>query len=421
MLIILLGLLLVFFFFYDQERIIHYLLVFFLLFDMVDGFYTETKIFPLIRYLLPLTIIIFYILRNKALLVSDFVFLILIFYLTLLLIFIPGDLITSAKNYASILIALLMIIVGRHEALTKSFFNKFEPFNRFMMLTLVTYLFLANIFKFGSSYTESFSTGFLFHSRMYIAPIIIFMSLYYLFNNKGNNKYFRLLDIGLVLINIIFLLINTRRTTWGMLLIGIFIYIMINREVIFKMILVVGILIFGLIVSYPLYEEVLTKQLEKRERIQDFDTYEEEGRWLETLYLIQYHKMNQNPYELLFGVKFFDTIEFTQMFFGRERSIHSDINMILYSTGILGMILFFIFYFHYFINGFWKINPTTRQIFFPLLAMFLLVQFPGRFIGIFTYAPLLMFLLAGAKFSRKFERGKKIMKSQKRHFIELTN
>jgi CDP-diglyceride synthetase len=99
----------------------------------------------------------------------------------------------------------------------------------------------------------------------------------------------------------------------------------------------------------------------------------------------------------------FDTFDFGVKYFGRDRPIHSDINMIFYSTGMVGFILFIWFFIRYFFIGNRYISNDNRKLYYPLLIIFLIVLVPGRFIGTLTYAPLLMFLLSAIKFNDRFE------------------
>ena len=168
------------------------------------------------------------------------------------------------------------------------------------------------------------------------------------------------------------------------------------------MIVLLFMLISALIISYPLYQDRLMGQLEKRERIESLDSYEEEGRYLETFYLIDYHKNKGDVAELLFGVNLFDTFDFGTKYFGRDRPIHSDINMIIFSTGFIGMFLFIIFFSHYFFKDNNIIPINNKKLFYPLLISFLIVLVPGRFIGTLTFPPLLMMLLTGLKYSEQF-------------------
>jgi O-antigen ligase len=98
-------------------------------------------------------------------------------------------------------------------------------------------------------------------------------------------------------------------------------------------------------------------------------------------------------------VKVFDTESFGLKYFGVGRHIHSDINMIIYSTGLVGLMLFIIFFCHYLWIGNSRMDSKSKKLYYPLLFMFLFVLLPGRFIGIFTFGPLLMLLMSGIKYS----------------------
>jgi hypothetical protein len=232
---------------------------------------------------------------------------------------------------------------------------------------------------------------------MYIFPIVVFLALHYIITKREPSKLLVAFDLAFILVNVVIILINTRRTAMGMLVVAMMVYGAMDRKLILKMVVTGLIFVAALIASYPLYEQTLSAQLEKRERIQDLDTYQEEGRVLETIYIMDHHQRTQSIREILFGVKLFDTYEFGEFYFGRDRPIHSDYNMIFYSTGLVGLALFAWFFIHYFLMNNRRMNGLNRRIYYPFLAMFVLVLFPGRFIGTLTYAPLLLLILAATK------------------------
>lgn len=397
MVLFVLAFFLVLAFFYDSKIFIYALMVFFVLFDMFDGFYEDEKILAAMRYIIPLFLISFFVIKKSALKKSDFIFIVLNLYLIVLLVYSPGDFIISTRNVLAILLTLLMIPVGRCIGRQHNFLDEFEGFNRFLLIIIPVYIGFANIFHIGESYSEAFTTGFLITSRMYIVPIVVFLAIHYVISNKDRSWVVKGIDLVFVLINICILIINTRRTAMGMLAGALLVYAILNRRLIFKMAILSLFFISALVVSYPLYEQMLMAQLEKRERIQNIETYEEEGRYLETFYIFDHHARRQNIFEILFGVKLFDTYDFGARYFGRDRPIHSDINMIFYSTGIVGTFLFVLLFLHYFFRGNQRISFQNKKIYYPLLIMFLMVLLPGRFIGTLTFAPFLMLALSAVK------------------------
>lgn len=388
---------LVFIFFYNQKIFIYALMVFYVLFDMFDGFYEDEKMFAAMRYIIPLTFISIYIIKEAILRKSDLLFITVGIYMLVLLVYSEGDIILSGKTVLAVLLTLLMIPVGRYLGHRVNFLEEFEPFNRFLLIGLPFYVLMANIFRFGESYSDSFTTGFLVTSRIYIIPIVVFLAIHYFISNKGRTWLIKGLDLTFILINIGVMIINTRRTAMGMITMALLIYVIFNRRLFFKMAILSVFIASVLALSFPLYEKILTAQMEKRERIQDLETYEEEGRVLETFYIFDHHSRRQSVSEVLFGIKLFDTVEFGNRYFGRDRPIHSDINMIFYSTGLVGLILFALLFFQYFFIGNRKIESQNRKIYYPLLVMFLIVLLPGRFIGTMTYAPFLMLALSAVK------------------------
>ena len=392
--------LLIVLFLYDTRMFVFAMIPYFVFFDMFDGFYDDNKAYAVIRYVVPLGLTLIYVFRYQTLKKSDGIFAALVLYLMLLWVINSGDLLVSTRALLSVLITFLMIPVGKHLGMQVDFIKEFEPYNRVLLYTIPLYIIAVNVLGIGGYYTEAFSTGNLITSRIYIVPIVVFMSVHYLLANPNKQLLVKLSDMALVLVNISILILNTRRTAFGMLAGAILIYALLNPKLLFKMALFLFIAIGGLVVSYPLYQDRLDAQLEKRDRIRNLDTYEEEGRYLETKYLLDYHERRSSLFEVFFGVKFFDSYDFGTKYFGRDRPIHSDINMIIFSTGLLGALLFALFFSHYFLRQNLQIASPNRKLFYPLLFMFFLVLIPGRFIGTLTYAPLLMLLLSTIKFGR---------------------
>ncbi|AWW32529.1 hypothetical protein DN752_21570 [Echinicola strongylocentroti] len=402
MILIFLSLVLIGYFIFDQKNFIYALMVFYLVFDMFDGFYKDLKVFAGIRYVLPLIMVMAYIIANKAFKKGDWIFLILTVYIIGLLMFNPGNFMLSAKTAFALIISLSMVLVGNFFGSKRDFIKEFEPYNRFMLIAIPLYLIMANVLHIGEAvYGGSFTTGFLGTSRMYIAPIVIFISIHYVLESKKSSMFLRIIDISFITLNIIFLVVITRRTSVGMLAFAIIAYAVLNRKIVFKLAMVVVSFLAIMVLTYPLYQEQLNAQLAERERITEVDNYSEtEPRYMETIFLYQHFKNSEDPSELLFGIQLFDTIDFGIKNFGYGRSIHSDINMLIYSTGLFGMLLFLIFFIHYFMIGNNKMNKENQRIFYPLLVMLLIVLVPGRFIGTFTFAPLIIFLLCAVKASR---------------------
>ncbi len=384
----------------DSRRLPFYVVVYFVLFDMFDGFYEDEKIFAAIKYLLPLGLLTLSFIKTSAIRNADQMLLMLIAFLFALLLYSPGDIVVSVRNVFAVMLTVLMIPAGRQLARNGNFLSEFQPFNRFLLMAIPLYIVAANIFHFGESYSDEFTTGFLITSRMYVLPIVVFMATHYLLARKVNGVLFTVTDVLFTLLSLAILIINTRRTALGMVAFSFLIYPFYNRRVAGKMILFLVVVIGGLIVSYPFYEKQLTAQLEKRDRIQDLETYEEEGRYLETLYILDYHGRHQRISEVLLGIKLFDTYDFGVRYFGRDRPIHSDINMLFFSTGLIGLVVFGIFFLRYFFIGNGRIDRTNRMVYYPLLLMLVMVLIPGRFIGTMTFAPLLILLLAGSKYEQ---------------------
>lgn len=407
MILIVLAIVLVLMFFNDPKQFPFYLVVYYVFYDMFDGFYQDNKIYAVLRYVVPLMLLFTYCFRYNVFKKLPGIFIVLITYLFGLWMMNSGDAIVTSRYMLAIIITLIMVPIGQHFAENihsgvlqerKDIITSFEKFNRILLIAIPLYIVYANKAGIGGFYSEAFSTGYLITSRIYIIPIVVFLAIHYILDSSENKGWMvKSIDITFILINVCIVLINTRRTALAMLLAAILIYSFYNRKLILKMVSLLFIVIAGLILSYPLYEDRLSAQLEKRERIVHVDTYEDEARILETLYIMDYHNRHKDVMEVLYGIKLFDTYDFGLKYFRRDRPIHSDINMIFFSTGLVGIIIFMMFFINYFVVGNNRILWNNKKLYFPLAIMLLITLLPGRFIGTLTFAPLLMLLLTGLK------------------------
>ncbi|MEI6946255.1 hypothetical protein V9K67_03575 [Paraflavisolibacter sp. H34] len=398
MILIALAVCLIIGFFVKPKHFPYLMIVYFVFYDMFDGFYKDDKIYSVFRYIVPLTLMFTYCFMYGVLKKLDLIFVTFMGYLFMLWAINAGDPIITARTMLSMILTLMMIPIGKHLSERDFFTLELEKYNRLLLIALPAYIIWANIVGIAGYYTDAFSTGYLITSRMYIVPMVVFLGFHYAMTNKDRHWMMKTVDIGAILVNICIMLLNTRRTALGMLLGGIFIYTYFNRQLVVKMVMLVFALIMALILAYPLYEARLTAQLEKRERIQNLDTYGEEPRALETLYIIDYHERNRDLAQLLFGIKLWDSYDFGVKYFGRDRPIHSDINMMLFSIGLFGELLFFSMVQFYFFRRNSRMHPYNKMLFYPFLAMLFMILLPGRFIGTLTFAPFLILLLTTLKY-----------------------
>src|SRR4051812_33924294 len=179
MILIVLAILLVVSFLIDTKPFPYRLMVYFVFYDMFDGFYKDDKIFALLRYMVPLTLILFYFVKYKVSKQLDSIFVILLTYLLLLWLFNPGDEIVTAKNVLPVILTLLMIPVGIHLGKTSDLIAEFRMYNRLLLIALPLYIIYANKVGIAGFYSDAFSTGFLITSRLYVIPIIVFLAIHY--------------------------------------------------------------------------------------------------------------------------------------------------------------------------------------------------------------------------------------------------
>lgn len=190
--------------------------------------------------------------------------------------------------------------------------------------------FTAGSFKFSRIYTGSF--------------VLLALPLAWLMTSGYRNRA----GLAVVAVVIIFILIlSTRRTSWLIVLTGVAVFAAYFIHHLPKMMMAAVGLLLGLLASYPMYEETLKAQLQKRQHVfvqqQGFEL-ESETRFEETL-AVWNERIHQSDLTLAwFGDHLFDSPGHYDQGIHGERPLHLDINIILHGAGLLGLLLFILFH-----------------------------------------------------------------------------
>ena len=85
MVLLVLAFLLILISLYNAKIFIYSLMVFFVMFDMFDGFYDDQKFFAAMRYIIPLFLLLFFVLRDSILKKTYLIFILVALYMLKLL------------------------------------------------------------------------------------------------------------------------------------------------------------------------------------------------------------------------------------------------------------------------------------------------------------------------------------------------
>lgn len=233
------------------------------------------------------------------------------------------------------------------------FYAYFQYFSRFsiqdemlrkmiLYMSIITILniIIANIFKLGwAGYSEDvgFYTGGIVSNMWYILGLIVLSSIALIYK-KRQNLYF--IITSLIILGI--LIIAFRRSAYIILGIsGISALLFLK----FKMQSIRVLIVFGVISIFvlPQFTELFEKQYDARTKT--FEKGLEEETRLKESKEIWTERFEKSPLLiLLFGEKPFITAEnYGAGDFG-DRPLHVDVNIVFFSTGLVGIILYFLFY-----------------------------------------------------------------------------
>jgi hypothetical protein len=283
----------------------------------------------------------------------------------------------SVKISFQVMISMLMFPLAFNMVNT---LNKFRKLNKSIIIFISLLIFnfiISNIFKLGiDSYTQTthFVSGQLgdawnnFTYSILITPIILPMI-------KSNiKKKFYLI---IVFIASIILILSFKRIAILGLIIGFLFYFLLSKYTINKMKIII-MLIIMFIISFELYSELFFKRYEVRASKGRFtkDFYETELRFKESIFVWDDLLSFKDPAKSLFGLEAFNSIGiYSQGRYGL-RNLHVDYNLIAYTTGLLGLFLYFLIYIKILLVFFkYKKYLPNHQYFNKLRAVFLSLFF----------------------------------------------
>lgn len=224
----------------------------------------------------------------------------------------------------------------------------------YMSIITILNIIIANIFKLGwAGYSEDvgFYTGGIVSNMWYILGLIVLSSIALIYQ-KRQNLYF--IITSLIILGI--LIIAFRRSAYIILGIsGISALLFLK----FKMQSIRVLIVFGVISIFILPEFTALFEKQYDARTKTFEKGLEEETRLKESKEIWTERFEKSPlFILLFGEKPFITAEnYGAGDFG-DRPLHVDINIVFFSTGLIGLILYFLFYY----KIFWTYNQIRKKL-----------------------------------------------------------
>ncbi len=286
----------------------------------------------------------------------------LIFYLLFILILTlqTSDLQESLiDGFIKMSISFLMIPVGMQLGKVKN--TQIIKSLYFVIIILIINYIVSQVYKIGVStyHEDSFYQG----GASVTAPIIIAAILLVFFNSYNTNRlpYSRFINLFIISASVFIILISMKRGAILGFIAGILVYMIFSSKKASTAIRL-AFIVFSLFIFSNEYSDTLKKRIDARST--ESNEIQNENRYKETFYVIQ-ELSNSNFIQITFGSEAFNSKSVMKKYFGRERQLHVDYNILLHGTGILGLI-FYLYLFYMYIRMAWSIKRSTKAFNDPI-------------------------------------------------------
>lgn len=330
-----------------ERKLVYLLPLISITFEILKSFLGTDSQITVVRNILFFVFIVYLLVKYFPIAVRLNVYLLLLMFYFVLLLLIKGAVITQYNYFSLAFIAKMLFPIGF--IFTYSF-DHIKAINKNLLITNVFFvvsIIIFSIFGIGQNQyggNTGFSVGYFNYSNIYIGAflLIILPLIYADFEKKWIKNLFIVLGVATVII----LILSVRRTALVILIIGSIVYAYLYRDHLFKFALQAVVLVIVIVLAFPLYKDILLRQLEARSNVVDrgVGDIEEETRYEETVAVWNERILNPDIRVLLFGDHLFDSKGNYDNGIHKERPIHLDLNIVLHGSGIVGLTIFILFY-----------------------------------------------------------------------------
>ncbi len=219
----------------------------------------------------------------------------------------------------------------------------------FAFLFFILNILFYNYFGLGSSSAYNIDVDFRFGGQgintVQLLPFFILSSVF-LFQRKECNNYYKAIIILLIIYSSFVLVFSTKRGSLLAVILG-FGYYLYKNKADFKSMFVIMFLLVGFFFLANKYSGQIESVYKKREERVNFlsseKNLEDEGRYIELVMII--NEFDRNPWGFIFGNGIGSEYFIPEN--KNKRMIHTDINMVFFSMGFIGLFVYTLF--------FWKV------------------------------------------------------------------
>ncbi len=263
-----------------------------------------------------------------------------------ILCFFSSDLSESMiDGFIKVFISIMMIPIGVYLGNNDNYVI-FKIVFWLLLLLIINYG-IAQFLKIGNSLydADSFYSG----GATATTPVIIALCVLVLLNglNTGRLSYYQIINILVISISVFIVLLSLKRGAILAMGSGLIFYFIFssNRTILSFRMLFIGV---ALLFILSQYFDDFNKRLDARTT--ERNSLENENRYKETFFILNEIE-NSSVINLLFGKEAFNSKKVMRKYFGRERQLHVDYNVLLHGTGFIGLVMYLVIFFRLFLHS----------------------------------------------------------------------
>lgn len=399
---------------------VFYVIIVNILYDVLIGLISpgESNVSNYIAYSRALVNILYisyysYLVNFKNLKIGKF-FVVFAIYLFVVGLF-SSNFLTTISSVSKVLITVFYFGIGYVEIMNRGNISKMYKGIYISSIIVILNFLVANLFKIGqtsySSYVSFYAGG--FHVGALNTLAIFFIVLFSNIQQKRIDIKTTYIIAATILI-FTFELISMKRVPIAASLVGLVLITFKNEKWLnsLKYLFIFAII---MLISLPIYKDLLIGQFEARNNQMKIETLESESRYLELKFIYQDILQSTSVNKALFGEELFNSIgKYAQGYFG-PRDIHTDHGKLLHGAGLIGLILYLMTFAYLFLK-YYRISKKERlenkdlmNVYLAILIVMFMMTFSEGLLAVSYKTSSLMILgsILGYLSRQKYLRSKK--------------
>ena len=288
---------------------------------------------------------LFIVLNKQSYVRMNVILIIYICYLFLLISF-SSRYFYSLKLFMKAATPMLYFIVAIIYVKDYDDFQKLNRTSIWLIVLFILNILIANIFDLGKIQykdEETLDVGNIYTTGLNSMAYILILAPYYILVYKFKNKFTMILYFTTAFTAFVIMVILMKRASLLALFVGyLILFLTFDFKNKTKLLGILSIFTLTIILTFPLYRNLVLERYEARMNRMQLESYESEGRYLENKYVLdEIFSFQDLKYSFLGREMFNSPGNYANGRFGR-RQLHNDYSRLLNGSGLIGLLFHFI-------------------------------------------------------------------------------